>query len=564
MLESLTIQNVALIQKARLDFSDGLNVLSGETGAGKSVILDSIDFVLGAKADKNMIRYGAEECFVRAEFRLSANRAVIEILDELEIESDDLLVITRRLTKDGKGGSKINGCAVTSAMLKRVTSRLVDVHGQSEHFFLLKENHQLALIDNMLGDALVKNKNALEQLLKIRQEINGQLAVLGGDEGERSRRLDILQYQIDEIAHAALKAGEEEELLSRREILSHAEKILELLNIARESLAADGSSLDCLNRTKRALSSLTRFGDEYSGLADRIENAIAEIADVADTVEELENGLDLDPKESDRIENRLDQIKLLKKKYGGSVDNVLSFLNQAKKEYDLLSTSSEKMETLKTRLAHTEQEIFTLCTAITDLRRAAAIGFAERVTKELKTLNISAAQFQVEFSEYSKNDVSHANADGLDKIRFLFSANAGEPLKELGKIASGGEMSRFMLAVKTQLRALYGIGTNVFDEIDSGISGTTARIVGEKFASISRDTQVIAVSHLAQIAAFADRQFYIEKLEESGKTFTHIHAVEGEERTREIARLAGGETGEYALKHSDQLLKNAQIYKNSL
>ncbi len=222
------------------------------------------------------------------------------------------------------------------------------------------------------------------------------------------------------------------------------------------------------------------------------------------------------------------------------------------------------METLKTRLAHTEQEIFTLCTAITDLRRAAAIGFAERVTKELKTLNISAAQFQVEFSEYSKNDVSHANADGLDKIRFLFSANAGEPLKELGKIASGGEMSRFMLAVKTQLRALYGIGTYVFDEIDSGISGTTARIVGEKFASISRDTQVIAVSHLAQIAAFADRQFYIEKLEESGKTFTHIHAVEGEERTREIARLAGGETGEYALKHSDQLLKNAQIYKNSL
>jgi len=366
MLESLTIQNVALIQKARLDFSDGLNVLSGETGAGKSVILDSIDFVLGAKADKNMIRYGAEECFVRAEFRLSANRAVTEILDELEIESDDLLVITRRLTKDGKGGSKINGCAVTSAMLKRITSRLVDVHGQSEHFFLLKENHQLALIDNMLGDALVKNKNALEQLLKIRQEINGQLAVLGGDEGERSRRLDILQYQIDEITHAALKAGEEEELLSRREILSHAEKILELLNIARESLAADGSSLDCLNRAKRALSSLTRFGDEYSGLADRIENAIAEIADVADTVEELENGLDLDPKESDRIENRLDQIKLLKKKYGGSVDNVLSFLNQAKKEgrkiYAVGTTSTRVLETI----AHKYNK-FKACSGNTDI-----------------------------------------------------------------------------------------------------------------------------------------------------------------------------------------------------
>ncbi|MDE6274828.1 MAG: DNA repair protein RecN, partial [Clostridiales bacterium] len=517
-----------------------------------------------AKADKTMIRYGAEECFVRAEFRIGDNDKLREVLKELDLEGDDLLIITRKFGLDGKGSSKINGCTVTSSMLRRVTSRLVDVHGQSEHFFLLKENHQLALIDEMAGEKLIAEKDKLKELLLRRRQINENLSLLGGDEGERSRRLDVLKYQIDEISHAALKENEEEELKARRELLAHAEKILELLSTAREYLTADGSGLDALNGAHRALSALSRFGDNYNALADRSESAVAELNDVAETVEDLSGELDLDPREADRVENRLDQIKLLKKKYGGSIPDIFAFSERAKEEYELLSTSGERMEELKAELEEVDGKIYAVCTAMTKIRRAAAEAFAKRVTAELKTLNIASARFEVQFTPYARESVPQATADGLDKLCFLFSANAGEPLKELGKIASGGEMSRFMLAVKTQLRALYGIGTYVFDEIDAGISGVTARVVGEKFVKISRDTQVIAVSHLAQIAAFADAQFYIEKSEKGGKTFTHIRAVEGDARTQEIARLVGGETGDLALNHAAKLLENAKVYKKSL
>lgn len=562
MLHKLSIRNAALIEHAELSFSGGLNVLSGETGAGKSVILDCIDFVLGAKADRSMIRFGAEECLVRAEF--SANESVNEILSELDIETDETLILSRKISADGRGAMKINGNSVTASMLRRVTSLLVDVHGQSEHFFLLKESNQLQLLDAVGGLEITQQKEKIAELLAERKEIIRNLKLLGGDENERTRKLDILRYQIDEINRAQLKENEEEDLLALRNLYLNAEKILNALSAAKEYLLSESGSIDSLNGARRALSPIVKIEETYSLLAERMENAAAELTDIADAAETLADQLDIDEREAERVENRLDEIKTLKKKYGASISEILTFYTDAQSEYDLLSDSGEKYDALTEKLKNIEDKLYSSCKELTERRKITANTFTERVIEELKALNITAAKFEIVFEEYSRSDVPSANGDGLDKIKFLFSANAGEPLKELSKIISGGETSRFMLAIKSQLSAVNQIQTFVFDEIDAGIGGRTARVVAEKFCNIARNVQIIAVSHLAQIAAFADREFLIEKQDINGRAQTLITEVTGDARTAEIARLISGNGGEFALKHAEELLQNAKTYKISL
>ena len=546
MLRSLSIRNVALIERADLTFSEGLNVLSGETGAGKSVILDSIDFVLGAKADKSMIRSGETECSVRAEFDAGEN--LRPILEEFDIEADDTIVISRKLTAEGRGSAKVNGCAVTAAMLKTLTSRLVDIHGQSEHFFLLKESNQLRLLDRISDTD--REKGDVGILLAERKGILSRLGLLGGDESERSRRLDILRFQIDEIERAALKEGEEEELVALRNKYRDAEKILTELNAARECLSGENGGNECVLGARRALLRIRKY-EEYAALADRLENVAAELADIGDAVEGYAEELDLNEGEAERVENRLDEIGTVKKKYGGSVAAALGFLADARTEFALLTDGAAQFEELSSRLSETDEKLYLACVKLTEARKNGAKGFCKRVTDELKTLNIASAKFEVEFDGYTREDVGRATADGLDKIRFLFSANAGEPLKELGKIISGGEMSRFMLAVKAQLSATDGIGTYLFDEIDAGIGGKTAKTVAEKFCKIAESTQLIAVSHL-------------EKREENGRTHTTVRELLGTERRDELARLISGEKSELALRHADELIQTASEYKNSL
>ena len=564
MLQRLVIQNVALIGQAELEFSDGLNVLSGETGAGKSVILDAIDFVLGAKADRSLIRSGEQFCSVRAEF-LSADPRIAGLLEEFDIEAEETLVLSRKFTADGKSSFRLNGCAVTAAMVRRLTSILVDVHGQSEHFFLLKESNQLRLLDDVAGDAVAEIKKTLTGQLSERRSILSDREKLGGDEGERERRLDILKFQIDEISAAELREGEEEELIAFREKFRNAEKILDALGAVRQFLSEDGGSADTLRGAGRSLSAIARLDERYSALADRLENAAAEAEDIADTAESLLEELDIDEREAERVEVRLDELRALKKKYGGSVAEALAFLGRAQAEYEMLSDSAVRFEQLGERLKKLDDEIYGTCLKLTKARKEAAQGFTKRVADELRTLNIPSPRFEIAFGEYTWDDVPHATSEGLGSVTFLFSANAGEPLKELGKIISGGEMSRFMLAIKTQLSAVNAIGTYIFDEIDAGIGGKTARVVGEKFCRIAKNVQIIAVSHLAQIAAFADREFYIEKRETDGRTFSCIRTVEGADRVSEIARLIGGDTeSETARRHADELLANAAAYKKSL
>lgn len=565
MLSRLTIKNVALIERAELDFCEGLNVLSGETGAGKSVILDSVNFVLGAKADRSMIRYGETECLVKAEFVVPDGSKAVQTLREMDIDTDGEIIISRKFSETGKNAIKINGNAVTAAMLRKVTDFLVDVHGQSEHFFLLKESNQLKTLDNVIGGELTAKKEELAILLKEKKEIQERIALLGGNEQERGRRLDILQFQIEEIETVDMQEGEEEELLSKRNKINNLEKIITAVREATEALSGERGAADGIRYASRAIVGISRLDNAYAEICDRLETLAGDAEDIVATLSDLADELYFDENEANEIEARLDAIRGLKRKYGADKGEIDGYLEKIRAEYELLSDCEGQYAALTSAKEKTEKKIYKLCRELTELRKTQGKAFCGRVTDELKTLNIASAQFDIQFKEYTLEDIDRANTNGLDDICFLFSANAGEPMKSLGKIISGGEMSRFMLAVKTQLSDVNEISTYIFDEIDAGISGKTAKVVGEKLARIANNTQIIAVSHLAQIASMSDREFLIEKQEESGKTLTKVYALSEEEKTKEIVRLLGGNDGdEYALKHAEELLKQAKEYKNNI
>ena len=565
MLAKLTIKNVALIEYAEIEFGDGLNVLSGETGAGKSVILDSVNFVLGAKADRNMIRYGETECLVKAEFFVAETSKAIQELREMDIDSDREIIISRKFSEAGKNVIKINGNTVTATMLRRVTDSLVDVHGQSEHFFLLKETNQLKTLDSVVGEELKQEKAILHGLLKERSEIQEKIALLGGDEKERGRRLDVLSFQIQEIEEVDLKEDEEETLLIKKNKIGNLEKIIFAIREASNVLMGEGGVLDGLRMANRSLSSIVRLDSEYESVADKIESLAIEADDIAGVLSDMGDDLYFDENEAEETERRLDVIRALKRKYGNNKTEIDAYLEDIRKEYDLLSDCEGQYAILTENLHQTNKKIYKSCTQITQLRKQQGEEFCQRVVNELKTLNIGNAQFSIQFNDYNQEHVDKANHNGLDDICFLFSANAGEPLKPLGKIISGGEMSRFMLSMKTQLSDVNEISTYIFDEIDAGISGKTAKVVGAKLAQIATHTQIIAVSHLAQIAVMSDKEFLIEKQEINGKTLTHVYELNEAEQRKEIVRLLGGGEGdEYADKHAEELLNQAKNYKKSL
>ena len=559
MLHRLHIKNIALISEADIEFDDKLNVLSGETGSGKSVILDSINFVLGSKADKTMIRFGEQEATVRAEFIVDEKSAAAEILREYDIETDGEIIITRKLNLDGKSAIKLNGNTVTATMLKSVTQHLVDVHGQSEHFFLLNEDNQLKVIDGICGSAVVEIKRDLAELIAHKCELKAKIAALGGDESERERKLDLLKFQISEIEAADLKVGEFDELRTKQNIIANTEKIFAALNAAHSLLSDDGGCLDGISSSKHYLNTISQFGDEYAQVSLRLENLSDEASDIAETLSDLADNLTFDEHEARYIDERISLIKALKKKYGADEEQVLQFLERAKSEYDAISDSANAIAKYENGIFECDEKIFKLCQKLTYLRKDTAKNFCKAVTSEIQTLNIQNANFEVEFNSYDRNTANLQSTNGADSICFMFSANKGEPLKPLSKVISGGEMSRFMLAVKTQLKDLNGISTYIFDEIDAGISGYTAKTVAEKFINISQNTQILAVSHLPQVCAASSAQFLIYKMEDDAKTVTKVKRLAPEEKIEEIVRLTGSVSSEAAIEHAKQLIAQ---YKN--
>ena len=562
MLNRLYIKNIALIEEEEIEFTSGLNILSGETGSGKSVILDSLNFVLGAKADKTMIRRGQDFCQVTASFTVNSSCKVKEIFKQEEIDFDEEIIITRKYSITGNSNIKINGEPVSVSTLKKITSLLVDVHGQSEHFYLLKESNQLELIDKFASEKISKIKEDVSKFVKELKEVYNTLSSFGGDDKQRAIRLDILNFQINEIEDASIYDGELEELNELKNKLNNQEKICEALSIVKQALSNDGGGVDAVSLAKGSISQISNITEEYSNLYTRLDSLYDEITDIADTVGDMLDNADFNEFDLNRVEERLSVIKNLLKKYGPNYNDVTNFLSDAIKERDVLENYDVLTEKLTKKQQELKKTIFSLYQKLSDERKLSAETFSKNIVNELRELKMKNAQFSVDFSPLdSQTDCLSQN--GIDNIEFLFSANLGEPLKPLSKIISGGEMSRFMLAIKAQTVKYNEVSTFLFDEIDAGISGETASLVGEKFVKLSKNVQLIAISHLPQIVALGDNNLQIEKIEIADKTVTKINKLDNDLLVSEIIRLIGGDKkDETAILHAKSLLNNAKLIKN--
>ena len=560
MLKTLTVENVALIRRAEINFIDGLNVLSGETGSGKSVLLEAIDFVLGARADKTLICRGADKCAVSCVFEVPDNSEIFSALEEIGVDTDGEVIVRRVMGADGRGSIRVNGEPVTAQMLKKITTLLVDVHGQSDHFILLKEQNQLALLDGICAERVDEKKREISTIIANLDEIDEKLKKLGGSDEDRARRIDYLKYCIDEIERVGFSLGEDEELAARKKKLVNAEKIAEAVSIADSALMGDGGAGDRIGESSRAISSLAAFGEEYEKLSDRLSAVLDEINDISATLSSSIDE-DFDPKEIDDIESRLDELASLKRKYGKTYADIREKLASYKDELSLLSDSAADAESLKRQRAAILETLDGVYDELTEIRKSVAIDLSSKLKEKLKELAFTGADFYVDF-EKIKGVVS---GDGNDKITFMFNANVGEEAKPLSKIISGGELSRLMLAIKSVSGRALSSFTFIFDEIDAGISGNTAFIVAKNFAEISRTRQIIAVSHLPQIVAMADRSVFIEKEVEDGRTFTSVRTLTEEEKIGEVVRLIGGGKGDdVSYKHAENLIVSANDFKKTL
>ncbi len=566
MLHKLIIKNVALIDYVEIDFTKGLNVLSGETGSGKSVIIESLNFVLGAKADKSLIRSGTTECYVQVVFDVSRNDNVKNLFSEFDLDDDDTLVISRKYNLDGKNSIKINGMPATVSMLKTLTNFLVDVHGQSEHFYLMKNSNQLDLIDKCGGSNLLGIKSKIKKEYSNYKDVVKQINELGGDEQQRLTRLDILKYQVNEIESSNIKENEEELLTNIKQKLANQEKILSALSNVKNAISNENSVSDILSTCVRSLGNINSINDEYSELFDRISNVFSEINDISSVVSEMIDDVDESDYDINEIEDRLEKIKTLKKKYGNSYLEIFQFLDNAKNEIEKLENFNEIAENLILEKTSLESVLYDLYTKLSFERKSVAEKLTQNILTELHELGMNKASFNIKFDDTpTKADCLFNSSNGFDKIEFMFSANVGEPLKTLSSVISGGEMSRFMLSIKAQTAKYNEISTFIFDEIDAGISGNTAKVVAEKFAKISKDVQIVAISHLPQISSMADNNLLIEKIEKDNETNTLVKSLSEEEKILEIIRLIGGNAkSDSAVMHAKELITQANTFKQLL
>lgn len=537
MLEHLHIRNVALIKESEISFGDGLNILTGETGAGKSMIIDSLQFALGGRAGKDFLRHGEKQAAVEALFSVQS-QALTEKLAENGIvpEEDGTLLITRTLSEAGKSVCRINGSTVTVGMLKEIAEDMIDIYGQHEHQSLLNPVKHIRLLDRFCGAGFGE---AMEEYKNSRQRLKGlekQLAILIGDESQREQRMDMLLFQKEEIEAAELQEGEEDALLEQKKRLSSMERLIRLTGES-VTLLYDGddrapSACDQLGDALAKLQEAAEYDAALSPLADALADGYAAVEDCARELKREAEKQEADPEELERIEERLQLFYKLKRKYGGSIEAVLEFYEKAVQELEFLSNSSEKAAELSAKKAAEEKRLSALAETLTARRRATAEQVEEQIETALHDMEMKHARFHIQIEEKADWD-----ADGKDKVEFLISANAGEPLKPLAKIASGGEMSRVMLALKTVLVDADEIGTFIFDEIDTGVSGRTARRVGEKMRFLGGKRQLLCITHLPQIAAMADNHFLIEKESDAGETVTRVTALDEEGAVREVARL---------------------------
>ena len=545
MLLELQVKNLALIEQARIEFGEGLNILTGETGAGKSILIGSVNMALGGKVSRDSIRQGAENAYIELLFSVDSKeqREALEALD-ITVPEDGTLILSRRILPS-RSISRINDETVTAVKLKQATSLLIDIHGQHEHQSLLHLHKHLEILDAYCRTEAESWKEKIAGEYRQYQALESRLSSMEGGLEERLREADFCRFEIQSIEEAALREGEEEELAARYRKLSHARRIAEELSEAYQAL-----DTDALSRAVRAVDQAAGYDSELKGIRDQAYDVESLVHDLAHGIQAYMADCVFDPEEFRQIEERLDTIHSIQSRYGNSVEAVFQALEEKKKRLEELENFDQIRLGLEKEKADLEKQLRKDCSRLTEIRSQAAARLAERMRESLLDLNFLDVQFVMEVRQ-----LDHFTSEGWDEAEFLISTNPGEPVKPLRAVASGGELSRIMLAIKTVLADTDQIPTLIFDEIDTGISGRTAQKVSEKLKEISRTHQVICITHLPQIASMADCHFEIEKSVREGKTVTQICRLGQEESIRELARLLGG------AQITDAVLKNAREMK---
>lgn len=554
MLTNLYIENIAVIEKISIDFEKGLNVLTGETGAGKSIIIDSINAVLGSRTSRELVRNGCETAFVSASFSDPSAR-VTETLRENGFDSEDgELLLQREISLTGKGKCRINGRPVTAAILRTIGTDLMNIHGQHESYELMSPELHVNYLDK-LGN-LQEELEAYREVFRRYQSLQSELNKARMDEAERARKIDLLRYQTEEIENADLTPGEEEELLEQRRIIENKEKIASALNEAKEYLnggeESDGA-IQLLDGAASALSEIVSVLPDADELSQRLQNALYELEDCCNEVTDLWDSADAETDDPEEIEDRLDLIRNLCRKYGGTIEEVLDFSAKARQELDFLEKYEENREALTAECQAAKAKAEKMALSLSEKRREVAVSFSAAVKREMTFLDMPNVELVV------RQDSCPLNHFGCDDIELLISTNPGESPKPVAKIASGGELSRMMLAIKNVLADKDDIDTLIFDEVDTGISGSAAQKVGLKLQEVSRSRQVLCVTHQAQIAALADHHFKISKQVSDGKTYTGVRELDHNGRRDELARIIGGvEITKATLDYAEEMLQPKQ------
>lgn len=556
MLTQLHIENIAVIEKADIEFGKGLTVLTGETGAGKSIIVDSLGAVLGARTSRELVRTGAEYGVVSAVFE---NDAAAKWFEDNDFEPEDEIIIRRKISADGKNNCRVCGNPVTVSQLRQLGSLLLDIHGQNDGRQLMDEDSHLAYLDGFgkTSNELAAFGEAYREYTACKREMDK----LSMDEAEKERLADSLRYRIEELENAQLKVGEEDELIARRDLLRNSEKLTEALDGAYSALyACDENAGSLVDEASALISKAALISDELRETADIIGNASSLIYDAAERIRDFRDGLEFSPDEYDRIETRTNQLRRLGRKYNADEEGMLKILDDSRRELAMLEYSDDMLKKLEKKLLEHKDNCIKKASLLTECRKKAAEKLEARICSELRDLSMPSVRFKV--SVEPMKSVLGFDKTGADEVRFLISANAGMELGRISKIASGGELSRIMLAMKTAFSDNDPIETMVFDEIDTGVSGVAAQRVGEKMSDLSRGKQVLCITHLPQIAALADSHDKIEKAEKDGKTFTVVKELDRQGRRMELARLYGGDViTETTLAGAEEQLAAADKYK---
>ncbi len=564
MLFQLNVKNFALIDDLKLNFAPGFNVLSGETGAGKSIIIGALGLILGERASAEHVREGSREAYIEAHFSWEEFLPATfqGYLEDYGITPEDTLIISREVLKEGRSIARVNGRGVPVSFLKELGAFLVDLHGQHEHQSLLQPSKHLEMLDEFGGEEVVSQREEVASLYQRIQECRSQLEELGKDNRERERRKEILRHQIEEIEKAEVSVKEEEELLHQERVLSHAEKLFQHLYRAHQQLTGEESSpetpslRDGLSEVQQEIEEAAAIDSSLQEVAEMISGAAAQLEEAVLELGRYQSGISFDPQELGRVQGRLEEIKDLKKKYGATVEEVLQFAEARKQELEDLEGNEERAEKLEEEIQKFKQQLEEACGDLSEKRREASERLEDALSKALADLALEQARITIQLEPGST-----FSPRGWDRAEFMFSANPGESLKPLNKIVSGGEMSRVMLALKSILASKDRIPTLIFDEVDAGIGGQTIQAVAEKIVSLSSDHQVLCVTHSPHLASMADHHLLLYKEEREGRTVTKAFPLSDQERREELARMLDGGLDPVNLQHVDTFLERAAKIK---